>query len=113
MGHDECMVEAQAVSDRNLALKLAEEELGLSKSTTQQQTDKQIKSGERKHRAKPKSLGGRKNVSRLEKGGNKKRINPTESCLILRFEIKEKRGAFVVMKDTSMVTNAGPKKSVS
>lgn len=57
VGHDECMVEAQAVSDRNLALKLAEEELGLSKSTTQQQTDKQIKSGERKHRAKPKSLG--------------------------------------------------------
>lgn len=45
VGLDECMVEAQVVNDRNLALKLAEEELGLSKLVAQQQTGKQVEVG--------------------------------------------------------------------
>lgn len=42
VGLDECMKEAKAISDWNLALKIAMEELGPSKATAQNQMSPQV-----------------------------------------------------------------------
>lgn len=45
VGFEDCMRKAQAVNDRNVALKLAKEELGLNSATAQTNTNKSSGAG--------------------------------------------------------------------
>lgn len=73
MGLDECMKEAQVVSDQNIALKLAMDELGPDRGSTQQ-------GGSTNVQKKSNFEAALKNVVILDKGETVKREAPTGNC---------------------------------
>lgn len=96
------MKEAQVVSDWNLALKIRMEELGLTKTMTQNQMNPQSETTGSKVQGKKET--NLKNVVLPKIGGIQRKETPYRRLTDAKANEKREKGlCFVVMRDTSMV----------